>query len=210
MLTEIWRAPAHVVKLWFLLLMFRDERARIETNLQNLEVLSNLSDEEFQDAHLYLLGEHADNRFPYIEVIETGFRIVCLDRNERNSIDLMPKWKERTPEGYQAYIEITENGFKSIMRDYDYLLHLKEMFPNCNIRKSIQNAFSFYWGSERAWLKLRAKRTRSINWRETIRNTIKFNLVKYRYNETDYEYDYLVDKAKEQNRIEENAETETV
>ena len=210
MLTEIWRAPAHVVKLWFLLLMFRDERARIETNFQNLKVLSYLTDDKFQDAYLYLMGEHKDNQFPYIQGTETGYRIVCLDRNEKNSIDLLPKWKEKTREGFQAYIELTENAFQRIITDYDFLLSLKECYPHHNIRKSIQNAFSLYWGSERAWLKLRRKHTRVINWRETIQNTIKYNLVKFKYDETDYELDYLVRKANEQNRIEQNAENKTV
>lgn len=207
MLTEIWRAPANVVKLWFLLLMFRDERARIETNTKNLFELSGLSREDFDDAYYYLLGQHDDNLTPYIETIESGFRIVRLDRKERNSIDLMPAWKEKTPEGFRAYIEMTENAFNSIMADYDFLLYLKENFPNHNIRKSIQNAFSFYWGTERAWLRQRSKRSRSINWRETIQNTIKYNLVEYKHGERDFELEYLIGKVKEANRSESNAAT---
>lgn len=205
LLTEIWNCKPHIVKLWFLFLALRDEKAVIYESLNHIKSLSKLEDDQFTDALDFLLGCHEDNTFRYITGTNEGFEISCLDKKEKNNIELVPLWKERSKKGYDEYIKMTKKAFNELVHDYNYMFDLKEFYPNHDIIKSIQNCFVIYWGTEKAWLKKRRQRVMNINWRETIRNTIKYNLVKRDTTQKDYEYDYLVEKIKSQSRIIEDA-----
>lgn len=205
MLTEIWSCENHIVKLWFTFLMLRDEQGYISEGIKQIHTLCKMPEHTFQDALDYLMGNHQDNSTKFIIIADDNrFRINCMDKKEKNRIDLMPKWKEKTKEGFEAYQRMTKKAFHELVHDYHYMLDLKEFYPNHEIIKSIQNSFTLYWGTHQAWLKKRRERSININWRETIRKTLKYNLVKRDRTVEDYEYKYLVEKVKSQSKIIDN------
>ena len=195
--TPIWKTKPHIRVLWFTLLMHRDSRGYIDALIKDIQQLSELPTNLYNDAMEYLLGESDNNNNKYIILTEKGIKLNCLDKIDRDKISNLPKWKEKSAEGFEEYIKMTEIGFKEIMRDYNFLLELKEFFPNAHISRSIQRAFSTYWGTEKAWLKRIKKRSNVINWKTTISNTIQYNLVQLRSNE-DYEKNYFEKKLKDE------------
>ena len=187
--TPLWKESPEIRVLWFTILMFRDERGYICATPDELQKLSELPKDLFGDAYQFLIGASENNDTEYIKKTDKGLRINCFDRSERNRIDLLPKWKEKSREGFAEYIEETKRGYEEIAKDYVFLLELKEFYPYANIGQSLQKAFSTYWGTERAWLRRRRKTANTINWKETISNTLKFSLVKMKGE--DYERDYF-------------------
>lgn len=206
LLSEIWNKPPHIVKLWFTLLMLRDEKGYISENIDQIERLSCLEQNIFDDAlHFLLNNKPESDGNNYLSEVGNKYRITCLDKSEQRRIDLMPKWKEKTKDGYLAYVNMTKKAFNEIVHDYSFMLDLKDFYPNNDIIKSIQACFVNYWGSETAWLKKRKQKIKNINWRETIKNTIKFHLVKRDTSIEDYEKNYLIEKIKQQSMIVDNA-----
>lgn len=200
LLTEIWNAPAHISKLWFVFLALRDDSGKIYDNISHIENLCKLTTDQFTDAYNFLFGIHENNNIQYLiyNSDENWFKINCMDKKEKDRIDLRPAWKEKSKEGFNAYVKMTKKAFIEITHDYSYMLDLKQFYPNHDIIKSIQNSFVLYWGTQKAWIRKRRQKVIDINWRETIRNTLKFHLVKRDTKEKDYEYDYLVEKATQQ------------
>lgn len=196
--TPLWKTDPHIRVLWFTLLMNRDEKGFIDATIDDLKQFAELSQTHFDHAFLFLIGKSEKSDRAYITEAKNGFKLNCLDQREKEQIDSMPLWKERTEKGFNEYIRITQKAFKEIMIDYNFLLELKEFYPHTNISESIRKAFTLYWGTEKAWIKRRRKRANTFNWRETIANTIRFHLVRISNNSTDYELDYLQKKVKEQ------------
>ena len=200
MTTPLWKAEPHIRILWFTILMYRDDRGFVDITPDHLHSASELTKDQFNDAFFFLTGMHDENRIDYVVQLENGFKINCLDKREKNKIDMMPDWKYKTKKGFEAYTRMTEDAYKEIMRDYNYLLELKNFYPNINISQSIQKAFSTYWGTENAWLKRRRRVANTINWKLTIANTLQYHLVKIPANTEDYELAYLIKMAENQNR----------
>lgn len=196
--TVLWEESPSIVKLWITILMYIDERGYICATSDELMKYSKLTDIMFENAFDFLTGKSDQNKTEYIIHTEKGLRVNCFDRIDRNRIDLFPKWKEKSKEGFAEYIELTRIAYDEIMKDYVFLLELKNFFPHANIAQSIQKAFSVYWGTERAWLKRRRKRANDFNWKLTIAKTLQFNLV--RTTGTDYEHDFLERMVEKQSK----------
>lgn len=196
--TPLWKASPHIRILWFTLLMYRDDRGFINASFDQLKELSELKQNSFNDAFFYLCGESENNNYKYIIREKDGIKICCFDKQEQKLIDSMPLWKERSEKGFNEYIRITQEAFNDIIHDYEFLLELKEFYPHIKIMDSVRKTFTHYWGTEKAWIKRRRKRANTFNWRETIANTIHFNLVKINRDSPDYELDFLRKKWDEQ------------
>lgn len=205
MLTPLWREAPYILKVWFLLLMHRNEKAIIEYSFDELKTLSLMDDDQFDSAIDYLLGKREINKIKYITETENGYKINCLDSKENKKINSMPKWKEKSKDGFDEYVRLSNEAYDEIIIDYGYLLYLKELYPNHDIRQSIRAAFLKYWGTEKAWLRKRRQHVNKINWRETLINTLKFHLVKIDNSSNDYEFEYLMKKYKSEQQLNNNA-----
>jgi len=51
--------------------------------------------------------------------------------------------------------------------------------PNVNIKLSIEKGFRNFWGTEAGWQHKKKSRSKEIDWKRTIINSIAFNKVYY-------------------------------
>jgi len=103
-------------------------------------------------------------------------------------------WREKTEDGYKAYIAMAEAAFDVIIANHDFIAEKKQYYPKVYITKSIEKMWSEFWGTKAGWEHCRKKKKGdSIDWERTISNGLSqtYNQVRVPYNEADWELEQL-------------------
>ena len=101
-----------------------------------------------------------------------------------------PLWKQKSPEGYKAYIAMAEPEFDRLMADLEWIAEQKRYYRSVRmcVIQSLEKMWFQYWGTEEGWNHCRKKRNgETINWKRTIQNglSMKCNQVSFKYDEPD-------------------------
>lgn len=78
---------------------------------------------------------------------------------------------------FQIYLAECKKGYADFMTDEELLKIQQRLNPGVNIKLSIEKGFVNFWGTEAGWEYKKKKRSKVINWKSTIVNSISMNKV---------------------------------
>lgn len=194
--TVLWQEKPNRRILWFTLLMHQNNDGYIALTKEQLKTASYLNTPDFEDAINFLLGMVNPDETQYVIQKNRGYQINCSDAISRKKFCYnAPLWKQNTAEGYEEYLNNAEKAFKEITNDFEWLLKMKQDFPNIKIIKTIERAFNNFWGTRAGWENKKRRKTNVINWHTTLDKTIRCNAIFVQYNEVDNELEYFRSNA---------------
>lgn len=79
---------------------------------------------------------------------------------------------------FETYRHECSVAFGLLREDREFLAHLRYLYEDADIVKSIDLSFTTFWGTERGWENKKKTKTKTIDWKATISGTIKHNLIK--------------------------------
>jgi len=80
---------------------------------------------------------------------------------------------------FDIYLTECKKGYEDFMNDEEMLKTQQRLNPNVNIKLSIEKGFRNFWGTEAGWQHKKKSRSKEIDWKRTIINSIAFNKVYY-------------------------------
>jgi hypothetical protein len=80
------------------------------------------------------------------------------------------RWKT----DFSIYQKQCLDAFTKFANDPDFIAEQKRFYPRVDIDKTIWNAHRSFWGEESGWKQFKKRRTKTINWKLTIINAIKW------------------------------------
>lgn len=105
------------------------------------------------------------------------------DTTERLQKDTTKECKEVNTLTWQdnfiLYMSECKLGYKKFMEDTELLKTQQRLNPGINIKLSIEKGFINFWGTELGWKHKKLKRSKDIDWKSTIINSISMNKVYY-------------------------------
>ena len=100
--------------------------------------------------------------------------------NEDISININEKKKKNTwRDDFQTYLTECKQGYKEFMEDEELLKTQQRLNPGINIKLSIEKGYINFWSIEAGWKHKKASRSKNMDWKATIINSIGINKVYY-------------------------------
>jgi hypothetical protein len=100
---------------------------------------------------------------------------------------------------FEIYKKEAEAAFDALYADWEWIEQKKVFYPGMCIRLSLDKMWQEYWGTEAGWVKKKAKKMKSIDWKRTIENGLSMacNRVFFKKGETDWEEMEIKKQCKE-------------
>jgi hypothetical protein len=80
---------------------------------------------------------------------------------------------------FQTYLSECKSEYQKFMEDTELLKTQQRLNPGINVKLSIEKGFINFWGTEAGWKFKKGKKSKDINWKSTIINSISMNKVYY-------------------------------
>lgn len=93
------------------------------------------------------------------------------DNNDKN----INTWRN----DFDVYLKECKDSYRDFMTDPELLKTQQRLNPGINIKLSIEKGYTNFWGTEAGWKFKKQKRSKSIDWKSTIVNSIGMNKVYY-------------------------------
>ena len=93
------------------------------------------------------------------------------DNNDKNT----NIWRD----DFDVYLSECKLAYEKFMTDTELLKTQQRLNPGINIKLSIEKGFINFWGTEAGWKFKKGKKSKEINWKSTIINSISMNKVYY-------------------------------
>jgi len=88
---------------------------------------------------------------------------------------------EETPkswrEDFQVYKQELDQVYYSLLNDQEFILQQQEFYPKVDIQLSLKKAYTNFWGKEAGWKHKKKEKSKTIDWKATLTNSINFNKV---------------------------------
>jgi len=110
-------------------------------------------------------GQMSDKQPPEIELEKE----LELELEKKKDVFIFDNWRKE----FSVYQKYTESGFKEAMNDKQFVDDLTELFDTVDIMKTVRNAYKTYWMTEDGWKQKKKKRSKKIDFKETIRNILR-------------------------------------
>lgn len=106
------------------------------------------------------------------------------DTTERLQKDTTKEYKESNTTNWRddflVYLNDCRIGYESFMTNPELLKIQQKLNPGVNIKLTIEKGFTNYWSTEDGWINKKQSKSKEINWKRTIINSInQFNKVYY-------------------------------
>lgn len=116
------------------------------------------------------------------------------------------KRKEKTwRNDFDIYLSECNEGFRVLVDESpEWLIRMKEFYPNVKIELTLKRMFEQFWGTEAGWKNKKSKKTSSINWKQTIEATFDRSKIYVPKGEIDNEmpnFRLMLQKKGEQNGL---------
>jgi hypothetical protein len=92
-----------------------------------------------------------------------------IEKKENNT------WRD----DFSIYLSECKLSYNKFMEDSDLLKEQQRLNPGINVRLSIEKGFINFWGTEAGWKFKKSKKSKDIDWKRTIINSIDMNKVYY-------------------------------
>ena len=80
---------------------------------------------------------------------------------------------------FSVYLSECKSEYQKFMEDPELLKTQQRLNPGINVKLSIEKGFINFWGTETGWKFKKGKKSKDINWKSTIINSISMNKVYY-------------------------------
>lgn len=118
-----------------------------------------------------------------------------LNREDKNRKDI-----PHNPQGevrdwrndYSIYLNELRSEYHRLVDDPEFIKKQEKYFPGVDIKLSIEKACVNYWATEAGWKKKKGKKTKNIDWMQTLINAINMNRVFKPREETSKRYDPII------------------
>lgn len=88
-------------------------------------------------------------------------------------IEKMKTWRN----DFETYLEECKKAFRSFHDDKEKMNEQQRLNPGINIKLSIEKGFINFWGTDAGWNHKKKSKSKTIDWRSTIVNSISMNKV---------------------------------
>lgn len=95
------------------------------------------------------------------------------DSTEVTSEKIVKTWKD----DFEIYLQECKDAYKKIVSDAEFIKTQARLNPKVDISLSIEKGFTNFWGTEAGWHHKKKSRSKTIDWRATIINSISMNKV---------------------------------
>jgi hypothetical protein len=75
-------------------------------------------------------------------------------------------------ENFSVYLTECNEAYNRLTKDPEYIKEQEYFNPNVNVLKSIWKGYKNFWGTEIGWKHKKKGRTKTIDWKSTITNSI--------------------------------------
>lgn len=103
----------------------------------------------------------------------------------------LPKWRENSTSGYEAYLSMAEAEFDRLCNDWEFIAQMKYFHPGVSVRKTLEWMWEQFWGTEEGWKHKRKQGSDTIDWKQTIIKNFPKNKKYFGKNEPDLEAQHL-------------------
>lgn len=131
----------------------------------------------------------------------------------QNVQERCPKWVQKTDEGYQEYLRLSEPEFDRLIADTEWIKFQRKYYPGYQIGKSVEQSWFNFWGTKAGWENkrkayLKAARearkagvpcTYQPDWELTIQRTLKHNLVRNPFGKDPEKLDLEIEERSKSN-----------
>lgn len=94
------------------------------------------------------------------------------DKNDNNTLStgfvVGKNWKN----DFQIYLQECKDGYKEFLADEKEMAQQQKLNPNLDIKLTLEKGFHNFWGTEAGWQNKKKTRSKDINWKLTIINSI--------------------------------------
>lgn len=108
---------------------------------------------------------------------------LTINQQATNNKQEEEEYKEKNNTNWRSdfsiYLSECKLAYKSFMEDAELLKIQQRLNPGINIKLSIEKGYINFWGTESGWKFKKGKRSKEINWKSTIINSIGMNKVYY-------------------------------
>jgi hypothetical protein len=108
---------------------------------------------------------------------------LTINQQSTNNKQEEEEYKEKNNTNWRSdfsiYLSECKLAYKSFMEDVELLKTQQRLNPRINIKLSIEKGYVNFWGTEGGWKFKKGKRSKEINWKSTIINSIGMNKVYY-------------------------------
>jgi len=88
---------------------------------------------------------------------------------------IISSWRD----DFSVYLSECKEAYRKYYNDDQFIKVQSQLNPNVNIKLSITKGFENFWGTEAGWKHKKKSRSKEIDWRQTIINSIDLNKVYY-------------------------------
>lgn len=95
------------------------------------------------------------------------------DNNDKERNIINADWKT----SFEIYLKECKEAYKNFMENKDFIKDQSRLNPGVNVPLSIEKGYKNFWGTEAGWKHKKKSRSKEIDWRSTIVNSISLNKV---------------------------------
>jgi len=95
---------------------------------------------------------------------------------ERKEVDTnVSTWRD----DFDIYLKECKSEYSRLYSDQSFISEQSRLNPNVNIKLSIEKGYTNFWGTELGWKHKKKSKSKEIDWKATIINSIEMNKVYY-------------------------------
>lgn len=155
--------------------------SKINTPLQNNH---EGDDEKINTPHDKKVKENINTT--YVNNINTTY-------SNNKPVFIFDNWRK----DFDVYKKYTEHGFRESMNDKDFVSDLGSIFDTVDISATVREAYKTYWLTEDGWKQKKKKRTKKIDFKETIRNILRMGYNNVYKGKPQYKQQSIFDSSSE-------------
>jgi len=80
---------------------------------------------------------------------------------------------------FDIYLKECKSEYSRLYSDQSFISEQSRLNPNVNIKLSIEKGYTNFWGTELGWKHKKKSKSKEIDWKATIINSIEMNKVYY-------------------------------
>lgn len=143
------------------------------------DVISKLSEKEQLSIYrrLFLFHSGRQNEVSLeTEGLKIVWNVIKMDLKPNKAENSSTTWKN----DFAKYLEDIQEAFNKINNDSEYIDRHQKMYPDVDIKLTLERAYQYYWATKEGWKNKKAKHTTKIDWYKTFSFAISqtFNQVK--------------------------------
>jgi len=97
------------------------------------------------------------------------------DSDNDSDSDISLSWRG----SFDVYLKECKEGYAAFMTNPELIKTQQKLNPGVNVKLSIEKGFVNFWGTEAGWKYKKGKKSKTIDWMATIKNSIAMNKVYY-------------------------------